>query len=64
MFYLCNAIAWNTLLIVDDRKKYKKKCPKNPCYNEIQPQRDINIVNEQSIIFKILRQYSFKWNQM
>lgn len=25
MFYLCNAIAWNILLIVDDRKKCKKK---------------------------------------
>lgn len=63
MFYLCNAIAWNTLLIVDDRKKCKKK--KNVQNKpRLQPLRDINIVNEQSIIFKILRQYSFKWNQM
>lgn len=62
MFYLCNAIAWNILLIVDDRKKCKKKNVQNK--PRLQPLRDINIVNEQSIIFKILRQYSFKWNQM
>lgn len=34
MFYLCNAIVWNTLLIVDDRKKCKKKMFKtNLVYN-------------------------------